>query len=318
MKRLSQLLVSFLVLTGCRTTKHLPTTPITNPSIQSLSDMKSIRVGDADMAFHESGTGKETLLLVHGLGSNSSFWKANIAALAARYHVVAVDLPGYGASSKANVPGTMDYFATQLAGFLDALKLKQVHYAGVSMGGQIGMTFALKYPERLKSLVLVSPAGIETFSDQEKQVLRNFMTTKSVMEANLQQVTTSVALNFAHWDPAQYGWLVDQRMNWQTRSDFEGYAAANEKSVSGMLDGPVYDRLGALKMPILVLYGADDKMIPNRFLHPKQTTAMVADAAQRAMPHATIKLIPNAGHILMLEQPQAFQETVLDWLGKLK
>ncbi len=122
----------------------------------------------------------------------------------------------------------------------------------------------------------------------------------------------SIAINFGTWAP-RFRWLLEQRFQPAQRSDFGQYAEANARAAAGMLDGPMIDRLGALPMP--VLFGAQDKLIPNRYLHPALTTAAVADSARAALPEdATVRLVDDAGHLLMLEQPAAFTDALRSFL----
>jgi len=83
-----------------------------------------------------------------------------------------------------------------------------------------------------------------------------------------------------------------------------------------MLDGRVFDRLGEITAPTLVLYGAGDALIPNRYLHPALTTEAVADAAREALPNATVEMIPEAGHLIMLEQPEAVNARLAAFLSE--
>ncbi|NBC18480.1 MAG: alpha/beta fold hydrolase, partial [Bacteroidetes bacterium] len=267
-------------------------------------------VGDHDVAYYDAGTGEETVLFVHGLGSNLSFWRHNLDAFTDDYRVLALDLPGYGLSDKDDVPGTMAFYADVLSGFLDTLDVAQVHLVGVSMGGQIAMTFALDHPERLGKLVLVSPAGIETFTDEEGLALRMATTPEALQNTPPEQYRMNVALNFDTFDENRHGWIIEQRQALEQRADFPDYAAANARSVAGMLDGPVLDRLDALQTPTLVLFGAGDKLIPNRFLHGDLTTADIAETARTALPNATVEMVDDAGHVLMIERPEAFNARV--------
>jgi pimeloyl-ACP methyl ester carboxylesterase len=183
------------------------------------------------------------------------------------------------------------------------------------MGGQIGMTLALERPERIARLALISPAGIEQFSAQEAATLKQLTTPQSIEAADSARVEQSIAVNFGTWAP-RFRWLLEQRFQLAERSDFDQYAEANARAVAGMLDGPVIDRIGALPMPVLVLFGAQDKLIPNRYLHPTLTTAAVADSARAALPEsATVQLIDDAGHLLMLEQPAAFTDALRGFLS---
>ena len=252
------------------------------------------------------------LLLVHGLGSNLSLWRHHVDAFP-EYRVLALDLPGFGMSGKEDVPATMLFFAESVVGFLDAMGVETATYVGVSMGGQIGLHVALKHADRLDRIALVSPAGIEMFTEQDAAAIRGMMSAEGIMAASDAQVQQSVAFNF-HEYTDDYAWLVEQRHAVADRSDFPAYAAANAKAVGGMLDGAVYDKLGAIDLPMLVLFGAGDKLIPNRFLHPEESPETIADAARSAMPDAQVELVDNAGHLVMIERPDVFETHLRSFL----
>ena len=228
--------------------------------------------------------------------------------------VLALDLPGYGLSSKEEVPATMSFFAGVLAGFMDALGVERADVAGLSMGGQIALTLALEHPGRVRSLVLASPAGIETFTDEEALAIRQLFTPQTIMAMPEVTLRQNIALNFSRYDEERHGWIFEQRQAVIARSDFAGYAHANALSVAGMLGGRVYERLGAIEAPVLVLYGRDDRLIPNRFLHAGMTIADVAEAASRAMPRAEVELVDAAGHLLPVERPDVFNQVAIRFL----
>ena len=266
-----------------------------------------------EIAYVDRGEGP-ALVFVHGLGSNLSLWREALSAFEDRHRVVALDLPGFGLSGKDDVPGTMSYYAETVASVMDTLDMETATYVGVSMGGQIGMTLALASPERLNHLVLVSPAGIETFSEQEAAAMKNMTTPEGIANTPDEQVKKNTAANFHEWSDG-YAWLIEQREALQQRDDFMAYARANARSVAGMLDAPVRDRLAEIETTTLVLFGAGDKLIPNRYLHPNQSTESVAEAARSSLPNATVELVDEAGHLLMLEQPAVFHEKLRTWLN---
>lgn len=273
-------------------------------------------VGGRSLAVLDTGGDGAPVVLVHGLGTNLSFWRETVPALtAAGRRVVALDLPGYGLSDKGCVSGTMADFAAAVVGVMDALGLRQPDVVGVSMGGQIALTLALDHPERVGRLALLSPAGIETFTDAQAAAITGLMTPAAIAGTTEAQAEINVQANFSAYDPARDGWILEQRRAVVARDDFPDYAAANAASVAGMLHGPVFGRLGALAVPTLVLYGADDALIPNRFLHPTLTTADVADAA-RAIPGAEVHLIDDAGHLVMLEQPEVVNRHLVRFLAE--
>lgn len=267
-----------------------------------------------ELAYLDRGGDGPVLLFVHGLDSNLSIWRHNLDAVADTHRVMALDLPGFGRSDKTDVPGTMTFFADTIAAFLEACGIDAVTYVGVSMGGHIGFRFALRHPERVERLALVSPAGVEAFSTQDAAALKTMMTPEAIVSTPPARVQQNVALNFHTWS-TDYGWLIEQRDSLMQRSDFREYATANARAMAGMLDEPVRGRLEEIDVPTLILYGAGDNLIPNRYLHPNQTTAAVARAAQSRLPNATVHLVERAGHLLMIERPDVFHDTLRAFLN---
>ena len=277
-------------------------------------DVQTTTVDGREIAFVDRGEG-DPLLFVHGLGSNLSLWRETLDAFDGSHRILALDLPGYGLSGKTDVPGTMSFFAEVVTDFLDERGLDTVTVVGVSMGGQVGLTLALEAPERVRRLALVSPAGIERFTEKEAVALKNATTAKGIVNTTDEQVQKNTALNFAEWSD-EYAWLIEQRHALSERDDFEAYAKANARSVAGMLEGDVRDRLGEIDVPALVLFGAGDKLIPNQYLHENMTTADVAEQARTALPNATVHLVDDAGHLLMLERPAVFREKLRSFLAE--
>ena len=279
--------------------------------------LETVVVDSDTLAYLDTGGEGPPLLLVHGLGSNLSLWLDHIEPLSDTHRVVALDLPGFGVSSKHNVSGRMTDFAASVRGFVDALDLAPITYVGVSMGGQIGLTLALEAPDVVERLVLVSPAGIETFTEEQAEALRQTMTPEAIAGADSSAIRQNTAANFASWSD-DYAWLIEQRHALSERDDFGAYARANSASVAGMVDQPVYDRLGSVQHPTLVLYGTGDKLIPNPYLNPQWDTGAIAQRAEEALPNAEVHLIDNAGHLLMIEQPEPFRERVRAFLDAKK
>ena len=292
-----------------------PASPDTTDLPYYPDEVQFVTVEGRDIAFVDDGGEEPVLLFVHGLGSNLSIWRENLDAFRETHRVVALDLPGFGRSDKANVPATMPFFADAVAAFLDARDIDRVTYVGVSMGGHVGFTFALRHPDRVDRMALVSPAGIEAFTSQEAATLKTMMTPEAIASTPPARVEQNTALNFHTWSD-DYAWIIEQRDSMAQRSDFRSYAIANANAVAGMLDGPVLDRLDSIDVPLLILYGAGDRLIPNPFLHADQTTASVAEAAREALPHADVQLVDEAGHLLMIERPSVFHENLRAFLNE--
>ena len=224
-------------------------------------------------------------MLIHGLGSYAKAWTKNVAALAKEHRVIAIDLPGYGSSDKPDAPYSMTYFAEVLHGLLAQLDVHQPVLVGHSMGGQIAITYALQYPDAYRGLVLTSPAGLETFTDGEAKWLAQAVTPEFTCAASDEAIYTRHAQNFYEM-PADAHFMVDDRIAQREAEDFGAYCTAVSRSVAGMLDFPVADRLGEIDRETLVLFGKYDALIPNPFLHGGSTVKLVEKQA---------KAIPQVG-----------------------
>lgn len=269
---------------------------------------------DPRVAYVDVGEGPETLILVHGLASNAGFWRYNISALAEEYRVVAVDLPGYGRSEKdAEYPYTLSFQADLLRRLIEELDPDDVTVLGHSMGAQIAMVMALEHPGTVDRLVLVSPAGIESFEPGEGEWLRNVYTVEGIRLTNEEQIRRNLTLNFYSWDD-DLEWMVEERARLaRSTDDFDQFAHAVRESVGAMLDEPTTPWLEEVQHPTLVVYGQFDGLIPNPYLHPGHPRDVFREADER-IPNSTLVEIEDAGHLVMIERPEAFNEVVLEWL----
>ncbi len=284
------------------------------PLVGYPSALDTVQVQNYRLVYYDSQTPGPPVVLVHGLGTNLSIWRAVWPLLRQKARVLAPDLPGFGLSDKQEVPATPSFYAEVLAAWLDTLKLAQVDVVGLSMGGQIALMMALQHPDRIRRLVLAAPAGIETFTPEAAAQLKALFTAETIAAMSPALYAQNVQRNFARWDPDRFGWLLEQRAQMQQRADFRAYAEANARAVAGMLDEPVFARLPEVPHPTLVVFGEDDQLIPNRFFRPTETPADILQVALERLPEAQGFLIPEAGHLLVLEQPEVFARQVLRFL----
>ncbi|MFZ2323341.1 MAG: alpha/beta hydrolase [Ignavibacteriaceae bacterium] len=265
------------------------------------------------ISYIDQGNGDKTIILVHGLASNAGFWRYNIPALSKKYRVIAVDLPGYGKSQKGEYTYSMSFYADQIKKLIDELKLKNVVYVGHSMGGQIGIVLAIKYPTLLHKLILASPAGFEEFERGEGDWLRSVMTMKGVKSTTEEGIRRNLAMNFYRWDD-KWEWMVEERVRMRKATDFDEFAYAVVRCVNGMLDEPTFDKLSLIKTPTLVIYGKYDGLIPNSYLNPGFTSD-VFEKGIKDIKDAKLVEIDNAGHMIQIEKPDEFNKAVLDFLN---
>lgn len=255
-----------------------------------------------EIAYVDEGQGDTTLLFVHGLGHSLLGWARNIEYLKQYHRCIAIDLPGNGLSSTGEYPYSMHFFAEALFDLIDKLKLKKVYLAGHSMGGQISLTFARLHPEALNGLILCAPAGFETFNEWEKSLYRNTMYFVD-MVSNEENSLRKAIQNSFYIMPDNAPAFTQQLVDLMKLQDRNHYRYMIDRCINAMLDEPVFDHLGDISVPVLVLFGERDNLIPNRFIHPVSTRKLAESAAVHFQ-NATVEIISQCGHFLQWEKPQ--------------
>lgn len=271
-------------------------------------EVKYVQLEDSiGMAYLDQGpTDGATILMVHGLGGYIKNWYPTIEGLSDNYRCIALDLPGYGKSTIKDFgrEDYMEFFANSVIEFAEKLQLKEVTLMGHSMGGQVSIVAALNNPSWLKQLILAAPAGFETFTDQEGAVLKQFTSMTALMNHNEDQIRAAYKVNFVNM-PELAEEMIQDRLRAKEADWFANYAKVREMGVKGMLDHPVKQDLGSIKVPTLVIFGENDLLIPNKYLHPDLTTNQIAEIGNE-IPNVKIKMIENAGHMLQMDNPASF------------
>lgn len=303
--------LSVFVLSGCSGSLYTNLPPVEFQDIDYGYRTKSV-LNNPSISFIDTGSGDKTILLAHGLASNAGFWRYVIPELSKNYRVIALDLPGYGKSQKGAYPYSMTFYADQIKRLADKLKLDKFILVGHSMGGQIGTTFALKYPDRLEKLVLASPAGVEEFEKRESDWLRSVISKAGIKKTTEEDIRRNLAMNFYLWSD-KWEWMVEERVRIIKAKDFDEFAYTVVRSVNAMLDEPTFDKIKNISVPTLIIYGKYDRLIPNPYLNPGLTSNLFQWGAKQ-IPNCKIYEIDNSGHMLQIEKPEEFSKAVLDFI----
>lgn len=265
-----------------------------------------------EIAYVDEGKGEKVIIFIHGLGSYLPAWVKNIEGLKSGYRCIAIDLPGYGKSSKQPHSGKMSYYAEVVEEFAGKLGLGKVILAGHSMGGQIAMVAALNYPGMVEGLILIAPAGFERFTDGQKQWFRNVMTPEGVKNTSAEDIQTNLAVNFYNM-PADAEFMITDRIAMRSAADFDHYCYAVVQSVNGMVDEPVIDVLDKITQPALIIFGENDNLIPNRFLNPGKT-AGIAAYGHKAIRGSRLLMVKKAGHFVQYEKSGEVNDAIREFL----
>ncbi|MBK7343830.1 MAG: alpha/beta hydrolase [Saprospiraceae bacterium] len=308
---LYSVLVSVLLITGC--VSQRPTQVRTMADIGYPFPVRQVVLdNDLSVAYMDEGTGDQTLLFIHGLGSYAPAWKKNMDGLKNEFRCIAIDLPGYGHSSKGDYPGDMRFYADIVAQLIHKLDLAHVTLVGHSMGGQIAVTTGLGYPELIDQLVLVAPAGYEQFTNGQRQWFREILTSDAVRLTTVNQIRENFATNFYRF-PKDAEFMIQDRIAMRTADDFRWYCDIIPKNVRGMVNDPVYDFLPNLTMPVLSLFGEYDNLIPNRFLNGGSTLEIARQGSSR-IPQSVLIMIEKAGHFVQFEKSDEVNAAIRGFL----
>lgn len=277
-------------------------------------DVQTVELPDAKrIAYIDEGEGTSTLLFIHGLGSYLRAWQKNIDALQANYRCIALDLPGYGKSAAAVGPQTMPFFAETVLQLIEALDLQQVTLVGHSMGGQIAMHTVLTDSSAIDRLVLMAPAGFETFSESDRAFFNTYVTPEIIKASTEEQIRNNFNINFYDM-PEDAQFMVADRLKMRATDAYEAYCNMIPKCVQGMLEAPVADRLGDISLPTLVFFGEADRLIPNTFLHSDLSVEKVAQSGATAIPNSRLVMVPKAGHFVQWEGEALVNKTIIDFV----
>lgn len=269
--------------------------------------MASREIEINDQAYHylDGGSGP-VVVLVHGFGADADNWLLLSRALHHSYRTVALDLPGFG-DSPAPADGNYDVTsqAGRLADFIGTLTSEKVHLVGNSMGGQIVALLAARRPDLVLSVALLDPLGIEGEAGVVKSptMLRLAEGENILLPKDAQAFDEMMTLMF-HSEPWMPGVLRRYyRERWLRALDrlTEVFTDISTRYV------PLRPLLPEITAPTFVLWGAEDQILP-------ASGAAVFEAGLR---QSEIVVIPECGHLPMLEKPRVTAAHYLRFLNKL-
>lgn len=248
----------------------------------------------------EAGAGP-ALVLLHGVTATHVNWEHTIPAFAARWRVVAPDLPGHGRSAKPDAPYTIDFYAGVIRSLGRVLGIDEAVVVSNSLGGQIAVEIGLAYPSWTRALVLVAPAG---GFGSVTQGLRFAL--GPLAGARALRVALPWALDRCFHDPtgaacARRRRLLAERL---ASDDYPAFARAVSRSIVGALAG-ARQPLDALTQPTLVVWGRHDRIIG-----PAASRRVL-----RNVPHARLAMLERSGHLPMVEQPDDFNRLMAEFLA---
>ncbi len=252
------------------------------------------------------------MLFVHGLSGSWQNFLENLPFFAEHHRVLAVDLPGFGSTPLGREPVTIPGYARLLTQLLDVLEIPAACLVANSMGGFVALELAETAPDRVASLVLISPAGLDARQMRRDRALGLLRRAERVLVWGGTQVATRAdafarrarlrraTMQLAVRHPAR---LSAALMAEQIRqgSGKAGFVAA----LDALTDHDIEDHLGDIRCPTLLVWGREDRLVDVRY----------AARLLAAIPGARCVLLEDTGHMAMLERPARFNADVAAFLA---
>lgn len=253
---------------------------------------ETVDIGGRSIRYLRRGEPGEAIVLVHGFGGDLNNWLFNHESLAAAHRVFALDLPGHGGSAKEVGDGKLEDFVGALGEFMVALEIDRAHLVGHSLGGAIVLALAMAQPERAASLTLIGSAGLGaeidgTYIDGFVQARR-----RKDMKPHLEKLFSNPALITRQ--------LVEDVLKFKGLDGVQDALAkvAGQCFSSGRQAIALRDQLAGVAVPLQVIWGGEDQIIP-------------AAHAEGLADNIATHIVAGAGHMVQMEAPGEVNRLIL-------
>lgn len=266
---------------------------------------REAQVEDLTIHYYEGGpaTG-ETLLMIHGFGANRDNWLRFARPFTSRYHVIALDLPGFGESSKPDALYDVATQSERLHAFVKALKVDKLHLIGNSMGGHIAALYATRYPEQVLSVALLDNAGVTSphKSEMFAMIERGEPNPLVVRQAE----DFGKLMEFVFVTPPPLPDALKQHFAEQSMTNQAHYDAIFTQLRERYV--PLEPELPKIQAPTLLLWGDKDRVLDVSSI----------DVMKPLLRKPSVVIMKDCGHAPMLERPEEAAQHYQNFLdGKL-
>jgi 3-oxoadipate enol-lactonase len=269
-------------------------------------------VNGIKICYEIAGDG-EPLFLVHGFGSKKESWIAQFPVLSKHFKVIRFDNRGAGKSDRPKGNYTMDVFADDIKGLMDFLGIEKTNIAGWSLGGMIVQNFLLKYPEKIKKVILINTNY--GFPDEDGPLVYKNMRLEEEKQKKIDHVK-------AWWDGARSGYYIKFRKEMEANPSKKWYGlwSAEDMIETSIIDSPTaediemqasalkthdtFDRLKTIKSPTLIITASHDRLTPKSSM----------EEIHNEIPNSKFIVIEKAGHSSPLEKAPEVNQAIIDFL----
>ena len=262
-------------------------------------DSNKARIGSNEISYYDEGNGKP-LILIHGFAGSKKYWDKIIPQLASESRIIAIDLPGHGASGMSKDRYAIEDMAETVKELLEHLGLNKVTMFGHSLGGYITLAFAEAYPQNLNGFSLVHSTA-NPDSEEAKEAREN--NAKKIQEEGATSFIHGLSKKlFSPENTEVNANEIDETVKIGLKTSEKGLVSA----LMAMKNRPDRNQvLKETKLPVLLIAGEKDQIIP-----PEKTFTVSREKVEE-------KVIQNAGHMSMYEQPEELVKVMKDFLAEI-
>jgi pimeloyl-ACP methyl ester carboxylesterase len=263
----------------------------------------SQKIGAEEICYYDRGQGSP-VVLIHGMFGDFLDWEPVLEPLAASHRVIAVDLPGFGGSSKSRREYSAEFFVSTLHHFFQQLQLREFTLAGNSFGGQIAILYALHHPELVSKLLLVNSGGFRKHTAEEKALIEPRFSEDilAALTPGINALLFSGVFTQPSETSVRYLAKQNSKLRW---ADYPAYAHVLSQSIRLSLSTYLVERLPELQCPTLLVWGEKDQVLP----------VAHAELALTQLRRGELKVIAGCGHAPQLECPAEFLRSIQPFLS---
>jgi pimeloyl-ACP methyl ester carboxylesterase len=265
---------------------------------------KFIRINSQKIRYFDSGSGIP-LVFIHGFGSSIYSWRKNLEPISKYHRVCAPDLPGFGYSDKPlDADYTIDAYAEFIIQFMNKLQISKAILVGHSLGGGIALLTSLKFPSRVKALILLDAEAYPITPPLMLKIAK-LPFVRSIIHRAIGEWVVRISLKRSYYDHT----LITDRL---VAEYYRPFLTENGKAV-----------------PIKVLQAMDFeklKELPKRYRHIRKKTLIIwgkedqisrihlAHKLKKDLPNSKLKIIPASGHLVQEEKPEAVNRAIINYV----
>lgn len=260
---------------------------------------KKLEMNNIWISYDDVGIGKTPILFLHGFPFNKSMWEEQLDFLKESHRLISIDIRSFGQSQDNHIETSINLFANDIIEFMNTLQLKKVILCGLSMGGFIALNAVKKYPKRFSALIL---CDTQCAADTIEQKTKRLETIKEIETNGITNFTATFLKALFHKDSITNKIGLVSKIESDILANSAGVIIGGLKALATRAETCI--SLNQIKIPTLIICGREDQVTPlphSEFMHLN-------------IANSTLKIIENAGHLSNLEQPEAFNAELLEFL----